>query len=1236
MIKRTLSVILFIYLSTNIFAQESIRIDLLQSGNKSFQQEKIKTTNKGLALSESLSHIKLQKKETKRGSFISLSFENMLKSYDVGKPNLPVIGKLIEIPENCKAIVEILNFDEEIIKLEDYSFSEKIIPAQPSLSKSDDPKEIPFYKNTDIYNKNEFFKKDIVKIEDRGYMRNVHLGYVEISPFEYNPVTNTLKVLNNIEYEIIFVSDNEKQAKNLSSLESPYFKNIVNTINKTSSSKALVSDPIKYVIVSDRMFEETLQPFIEWKTMKGFNVIESYTDEPSVGNTTTSIKAYLKDLYENPADGVSPTFVLLVGDDAQIPAFDHQVGTDDHVTDLYYFEYTGDKLPEVFYGRFSATSVAQLQPQIDKTLEVEKYEMPDPSYLNNVVLVAGVDGTYAPTHGNGFVNYANQYYTNAENGITSYYYLYNDDSGVMSSSNSGASASIQSYISAGVSIANYTAHCGPSGWSDPSFSNSDVASMTNEHMYPLMIGNCCQSVKFELASFGEEVLRASGKGAVGYIGGSDFSYWDEDFHWGIGLEAISTNPTYNSDNLGSYDRFFHLNGEAKSDWYVTQGQMIFAGNLAVEASSSSRKAYYWEIYHLMGDPSLTPYVTVPEELTATYNADIIIGEASFTVNTEEDAYVAVSFNGELLDAKLVDATGIAELTFEALSNVGELDLVVTKQNKQPIIDKVNIKASTTPYVVFDNYTVNDTEGNSNNEVDYGESVKLNVNVKNVADAYDALLVNATLSCTNSKVDITKAVQSYGTVEKATSKLVNDAFSIDFGKDFEDQENIEFLLTIVGEDNSGTEYTWNSKLYIKVNAPKLQIKDFVIDDSNHNNDGKLDPGETGIIKLTVENTGHAAISNLTANASLVGNGSDYLTLNTTEVTNLTINNQDLLVIDFNATVGSEVANGEFLDILFDINDITDEIYSVSGEKELVIGTVENILISQQGTVTTNNVNFYDTGGSENSYSDNESYVITFLPETEGKAIKANFVTFNVESEPTCDYDKLQVYNGSTLSSELIGTYCGSQSLGTISATNSEGALTFKFTSDGGVTDLGWEAQIRSYEVILSGHDVTFSVTNENSDPLENVSVSFNSETIMTNASGLAVFNEVYPADEVAYSLSKDGYNHISGTVDINNADKTMDFRMSLATSVNNLNNEEINIYPNPSNGIFNIEIPNLNESKNYKIKIYDILGSVVYVKSFAGEKNIIEQIDISKKTKGIYFMSIDADNKSIINHKIIIK
>ena len=39
--------------------------------------------------------------------------------------------------------------------------------------------------------------------------------------------------------------------------------------------------------------------------------------------------------------------------------------------------------------------------------------------------------------------------------------------------------------------------------------------------------------------FGEGLLRANNKGAVGYIGGSNNTYWDEDFWWAVGNGSIS-------------------------------------------------------------------------------------------------------------------------------------------------------------------------------------------------------------------------------------------------------------------------------------------------------------------------------------------------------------------------------------------------------------------------------------------------------------------------------------------------------------------------------------------------------------------------------------------------------------------------------------------------------------------------------------------------------------------------
>jgi len=93
----------------------------------------------------------------------------------------------------------------------------------------------------------------------------------------------------------------------------------------------------------------------------------------------------------------------------------------------------------------------------------EKYQMPMKSYLDTVVMVAGVDASNAPTYANGQINYGTQNYFNSSNGIYSHTYLY------PASDNSGASADMISKISHGTGYANYTAHCSSDGWADPSF-----------------------------------------------------------------------------------------------------------------------------------------------------------------------------------------------------------------------------------------------------------------------------------------------------------------------------------------------------------------------------------------------------------------------------------------------------------------------------------------------------------------------------------------------------------------------------------------------------------------------------------------------------------------------------------------------------------------------------------------------------------------------------------------------
>ncbi len=114
--------------------------------------------------------------------------------------------------------------------------------------------------------------------------------------------------------------------------------------------------------------------------------------------------------------------------------------------------------------------------------------------------------------------------------------------------------------------------------------------------------------------------------------------------------------------------------------------------------------------------------------------------------------------------------------------------------------------------------------------------------------------------------------------------------------------------------------------------------------------------------------------------------------------------------------------------------------------------------QNGTVTTCQGNFYDSGGASGEYSNNENFVMTFYSSAAGAQIEFNFISFEVEFQSSCSYDALNIYNGENTSAPLIGQYCGTNSPGLVTSSNAAGALTFEWSSDISVTDPGWHATI----------------------------------------------------------------------------------------------------------------------------------------------------------------------------------
>lgn len=809
--------------------------------------ELVISTPEKLGFESVFGKVKSMAVKTENGEFIQLSIERCGKSNNEGYPELPVMHRLIEMPYGANPEVEIIDYTIVEYNLKS---NNPLIPMQMSQPKCGSSKS--FAQNQEVYSKNEFYSETLVSVEKLGMLRGANIGRLNISPVSYNPVTNTIKVVTNIKFEVTFNNADLLMTKEIkANTRSPFFDGVYNQLlnNQYNNTRDwITSYPVHYLIISDPMFENQLKTFIDWKKRKGFTVTEAYTDE--IGSSLQQIKDYIQNLYNNGTpENPAPSFVLFVGDVAQIPAWDNGNGA----TDRNYVEYTGDLFPEIFYGRFSAENADHLQPYLDKTLMYEQYTMPNPSYLDTVLMVSGVDASYAHDWGNGQINYGTINYFNEDHDIFSHTYLY--------PASSSASAALQQNVSEGITFGNYTAHCSPNGWADPSFSISDIPNLTNQDQYGLLIGNCCSSSEYQTTCFAEEIVRAANKGAVGYIGGSNSTYWDEDYYFGVGVGTISENPPpYEETTLGNYDRSFHDHGEEFSDWFTTMDQIIFAGNFAVSESGSSREEYYWDIYNLIGDPSLMIYYSMPEVNPVTHTQFILIGETSLTVNAAPYSYVALNHNGENIVSVLSDATGLAILEFPGFTSPGYAELVITAQNYQPHIENIQIFAPDGPFCIYENHTINDDSlGNGNNNADYDEQVFINLSMVNWGND-DAIDVDVTISSQCSDLIFLDNNDVYDTIQINQVVTHDNGFLIQIADDVEDQTNM--IFEIVATDNNDS--TWTSEFEIMANAPKLTPLELLVDDSQYGNDnGRLDAGETAIIKIKTANTGHCVAYDVTA-------------------------------------------------------------------------------------------------------------------------------------------------------------------------------------------------------------------------------------------------------------------------------------------------------------------------------------------------------------------------------------
>lgn len=291
------------------------------------------------------------------------------------------------------------------------------------------------------------------------------------------------------------------------------------------------------------------------------------------------------------------------------------------------------------------------------------------------------------------------------------------------------------------------------------------------------------------------------------------------------------------------------------------------------------------------------------------------------------------------------------------------------------------------------------------------------------------------------------------------------------------------------------------------------------------------------------------------------------------------------------------------------------------------SVSEIYNMQNGTVTTCNGLFFDTGGATSNYSNNEDLTMTFLPATEGAMLQVEFMSFATES----GYDFLDIFDGTSTNATQVGHYSGGGSPGVITATNAQGALTFHFTSDYYTTSNGWSALItclseqEPLEIIVTAEPNNISAGESSQLNVQCVGGTGNYTYSWTP---IETLDNASIANPTATPSQTTTYHVI-----VNDGESVVEGDVTVSVSLNTLEqeNSKVKIYPNPAKDVVFVEYTAEMDVDN--VRLYNELGQECHIPIVQEASGRI-QIKLTTLPQGIYMIRIADDDNEVVKRVVV--
>lgn len=907
-------VLLFLaaFLSVSLFAQ-TVRLNEGSNSIRVIFSDELETI-----LQYNISHFETKPVQIDGNEWHTILLSKEGITQDKGYPQLPVFNRSIIISNTARMNLEVYD-------VQYYEMQLKVAPSKGIITRDINPDTVP-YEFGDIYQSKDFYPAFMAGLSEPYILRDFRGITVKTIPFAYHPATGILRIYTS--YKIRVYADGLDNVNlllgsrnSISRAFAPIYEN--HFINWQSFRYTPVNDSFgKMLVVCHTDFMTTILPYVNWKKQKGIET--ELIQWSTIGTTATQLQTYIQNRYN--ADNAI-TYVQIVGDAPQIPSLSSGGGGADPIFSMVA---GGDNYPDIFIGRFSAETTAQVTAQINKAIVYERDLSTSATWLSRAMGIASSEGGGSQGDmGESDIQHMDLIRTDLLNyGYTSVDQIYDP----------GASAStVTTNVNTGRGFINYVGHGSDTSWVTSGFNNTNATNLTNGNMTPFIMDVACVNGNFvSMTCFAEAWLRNANGGAVA-------------------MYASSINQSWNSPMRAQDETTDLLVAEQK----FTTGGLYYNGSCKMMDiygnTTGSDGVNMFRTWHIFGDASLLVRSKTPLAMTVNHPSVVLVGATTLNVSTGvANTLVALTHNNTIYARGYTDSSGNVTLTLVNPPLIPlTYTLTATAFNRVTYIGSVEQVPGSGPFVIVS--TLNYADSN-NNIPEYNETGRFNVTFQNIGTT-SATNVTATLSSVTYGITITDNTEFIASLNAGASTTINNAYTFNIANNIANGTIADFTITMTSGAN-----TWTHNFNLTLYAPTLTLGNMTISDpSPANNNGKLDPGETVTVTIPLNNTGGAASPE--GSVTLIS-PTGGITINNSPQGFTSISAGGTASISFSVTASAGMSNGTLASLIFNA---AAGVYTASKTETTEVGAPSEITIGSGTTSQTYPLDrYYNYSGHEAIY------------------------------------------------------------------------------------------------------------------------------------------------------------------------------------------------------------------------------------------------------------------------------